>query len=99
MKPIPRTESDSEIHARGGADKKKPRIHYEQVKARHTSHWDWDYMPHSELEKLLQTSESPPDRQHTDPAERIRKINLLTALIGMALGLAAIVSGIYYLSR
>ena len=98
MKPKFHSNSDAQIESGGGPERKKPRIHFEQVKARHTSHWDWDYLPHSELEKLMQSSESFPDRHRADPAERIRKINLLTALFGMALGLAGIVSGIYYLT-
>jgi hypothetical protein len=30
----------------------KNRIHQEDAKTRQTSHWDWDYLPLAELERL-----------------------------------------------
>lgn len=34
-------------------EKKKPRVYEENVKTRHTAHWDWDYLPWKEIERRL----------------------------------------------
>jgi hypothetical protein len=79
-------------------EEKKRRIHLEKVKARHTSHWDWDYLPHAELEKRLGSSRPATSQVPEQRSEKWRKSSLLAALIGMGLGLIAIASGIYYLT-
>ena len=34
-------------------DQKKARVFKEDVKTRHTAHWDWDYLPWKEIERRL----------------------------------------------
>ena len=49
--------------------KRKQRIMREQVKDRHTSHWDLDMLSHDELEKLMgqQSGHTDPASQQADP--------------------------------
>ncbi|MEQ8408243.1 MAG: hypothetical protein RKH07_08210 [Gammaproteobacteria bacterium] len=49
--------------------KRKQRIMREQVKDRHTSHWDLDMLSHDELEKLMgKPSEQADNANHqSDP--------------------------------
>lgn len=35
-------------------ENKKLRVYEEDVKTRHTAHWDWDYLPWKEVERRLQ---------------------------------------------
>jgi hypothetical protein len=55
----------------------KRRIHQEESKTRQTSHWDWDYLPLAELERIR--------RGHARaPAENARRAtsNRRRALVG-----------------
>jgi len=38
-------------------EKKNLRVYKEDVKTRHTAHWDWDYLPWKEVERRLQEAD------------------------------------------
>ena len=76
---------------------KKPRLRYEEVKARHTSHWDLDYLPLSELDKLMNAPRVQKAVEAPKNSGRYDKAKLLTALLSMALGLMVLAMGLYFL--
>ena len=78
---------------------KKPRLRYEEVKARHTSHWDLDYLPLSELDKLMNVSSVQKAVETPKKSARYDKAKLLTALLSMALGLTVLATGLYFLLK
>ena len=43
--------------------KKKPRVIQEDVKAKHTAHWDWDYLTWEEIEQRLSEAGIGEDQQ------------------------------------
>jgi hypothetical protein len=52
--------------------KKKPRVYQEDVKTRHTAHWDWDYLTWKEIERRLKEAGVEED-QAISPHRRSRK--------------------------
>lgn len=76
---------------------KKPRLHYEEVKARHTSHWDLDYLPLSELDRFMTDARAEDVAEAPKIIARYDKTKLLTALVAMALGLTGLAMGLYFL--
>lgn len=46
------------------ATRKTSKIHREEIKDRHTSHWDLDLLSHEELEALM-TSQTPGSSQES----------------------------------
>ncbi len=62
---------------------KKRRVYQEEAKTRQTSHWDWDYLPLSTLERLAGRDKPPP----TDaPSEEGRGRRIKMALACIAAG-------------
>jgi uncharacterized membrane protein YukC len=43
--------------------KKKQRVYEEEVKTRHTAHWDWDYLTWEEIEHRLKEAGVKEDEQ------------------------------------
>jgi uncharacterized membrane protein YukC len=43
--------------------KKKPRVYQENVKTRHTAHWDWDYLTWEQIEQRLKEAGVDEDKQ------------------------------------
>ena len=41
-----------------GRDRKKRRVYQEEAKTRQTSHWDWDYLPLADIERLARKGNS-----------------------------------------
>lgn len=76
---------------------KKQRVYFEDLKARHTSHWDWDYLPQAELDKLLAAAKRKNAAGKSKKPVRPNPVILPAALLGMALGLAGIALGLFYI--
>ncbi len=62
---------------------KKRRVYQEEAKTRQTSHWDWDYLPLSELERLVGQGKSTT----TAPSDSGRSRRIKTALACIAAGI------------
>ena len=70
----------------------KRRVYQEEAKTRQTSHWDWDYLPLSTLERLARREKSAPKDAHAGP-ERSRRIKLaLACIVSGTLLMAALLS-------
>ena len=50
--------------------RKRWKLYTDEVKERHTSHWDWDYMSREELDELARhnAEQPPPVRPEPEPA-------------------------------
>jgi hypothetical protein len=73
----------------------KLRIHQEASKTRQTSHWDWDYLPLAELERLRrqQARAQAADARRATTNRRRALIGWICVLAGLALlGLLAAVA-------
>ena len=66
--------------------KRKLRIYQEDVKTRHTSHWDWDYFTWEEIEQRLKEAGVAEAKQIRDNGKP-REIRRPTCGIGLGLGL------------
>ncbi len=62
---------------RDPVNRKKLKIYQEEVKSRHTSHWDWDYLPTQELEAAVKEGDS---LQHEKRNDRSKFTRLLASL-------------------
>jgi hypothetical protein len=75
---------------------KKPRIHVEEVKVSHTTHWDLDYLPECELEalyaKAVPADEDPP----RDPERRSGGTRVLWIVLGAVALLLLLAMGTLY---
>ncbi len=63
---------------------RKRRVFQEEAKTRQTSHWDWDYLPMTTLERL--TRAEPPATPDSPPASPARGRRLKTALACIVAG-------------
>lgn len=53
--------------AEGGTpEPRKQRVFSEEVKQQQVSHWDWDYLPREELERLAAEGPETPDATPSD---------------------------------
>ena len=66
--------------------KKKPHVIQEDVKTRHTAHWDWDYLTWEEIEQRLKEAGISEDKQFVKN-EKSRKKRQLTYSVWIGLGL------------
>ncbi len=53
--------------------KKKPRIFQEDVKTRHTAHWNWDYLTWEEIEQRLKEAGVEEDKKTTQNGKPPKK--------------------------
>lgn len=60
---------------------KKFKIYQEEVKERHTSHWDWDYLSTEEIEALM--DEQRQREAATRAAAQTGQSGLITRLRGL----------------
>jgi hypothetical protein len=70
-------------------------IHQEEAKTRQTSHWDWDYLPRAELERLSRRQRDARAARERRPRARRR---LAWICLAAALGLlvaSVVVLGIW----
>ena len=49
--------------------KKKPEVIHEEIKDRHTSHWDLDLLSHEELARLMARNAAPAAPKAGDPPD------------------------------
>ena len=92
-------KTDTE-HAESTKRPAKPRIYQEDAKTRQTSHWDWDYLPLSTLERL--TREKRPASRGTVPRENSgdqRRMAWLCIAAGAVLLLAGVLAVMVYAGR
>ncbi len=66
--------------------KKKPHVIREDVKTRHTAHWDWDYLTWKEIEHRLREAGIGEDKKSVQN-KKPRKNRLLTYSVWIGLGL------------
>ena len=64
------------------ASEKKKRVYIEDTKARHTTHWDWDYLSREELEALYRSNRIEKGLHKEEPKGFGRKMLLLAGLAG-----------------
>lgn len=70
---------------------KKKRVYYEDTKARHTTHWDMDYLSQAELEALYSQNRRLGGAATRKPKRLAHRTILLAILVGsMTLLLAAL---------
>jgi hypothetical protein len=65
---------------------RKMRIYQEEVKTRHTAHWDWDHLTWEEIEHRLKEAGVGEDKEITDNG-KARKIRRSTYGIWFGFGL------------
>ena len=66
--------------------KKKPHVIKENVKTKHTAHWDWDYLTWKEIEQRLSEAGIREDKQSVKNKKLDKKQKLIHALwIGLGL--------------
>ncbi len=53
-------------HQRPDSPRRRLKIYQEEVKLRHTSHWNWDYMSREELDRLASSRRGGDVRTNTD---------------------------------
>ena len=66
--------------------KKKPRVIQEEVKTKHTAHWDWDYLTWEEIEQQLKQAGVGQVAEMRGNG-KTRKIRRSTYAIGFGIGL------------
>jgi hypothetical protein len=60
--------------------KKKPHVIKENVKTKHTAHWDWDYLTWKEIEQRLSEAGIREDKQSVKNKKSYKKHNIIYAL-------------------
>ena len=66
--------------------KKKPHVIQEDVKTKHTAHWDWDYLTWKEIEQRLNETGIGEDKE-TVKNEKSKKKQQFMYAVGIGLGL------------
>ena len=66
--------------------KNKPHVIQEDVKTRHTAHWDWDYLPWKEIEQQLSEAGISEEKQIVKNEKLYKKRKLIYA-VGIGSGL------------
>ena len=66
--------------------KKKPHVIQEDVKTRHTAHWDWDYLTWEEIEQRLKEAGISENKQFVQN-QKLRKKRQITYVVWIGLGL------------
>jgi hypothetical protein len=68
---------------------KKKRVHFENIKAQHTSHWDLDYLSRAELDELYRKNRGESGRGDGKPNRPFPRKLMLAILAGATAGLLA----------
>lgn len=66
--------------------KKKPHVIQEDVKTKHTAHWDWDYLTWKDIDQRLSEAGIGEDKQTVINEKSSKKRQLMYA-VGIGLGL------------
>ncbi len=66
--------------------KKKPQVIQEDVKTKHTAHWDWDYLTWKEIEQRLSETGFGEDKETVKNEKSTKKRPFIYA-VGIGLGL------------
>ncbi|MDJ0988688.1 MAG: hypothetical protein QNI85_01660 [Desulfobacterales bacterium] len=77
---------DNDFHTHG----KKRRIYQEEAKTRQTTHWDWDYLPLSTLERIARPDKPTPKNGPPQPERRRRIKTGLACILAGTLLMAAL---------
>ena len=59
--------------------KKKPHVIQEDVKTKHTAHWDWDYLTWKEIEQRLSEAGISEDKQIVKNKKSYKKRKIIYA--------------------
>jgi hypothetical protein len=78
------------------APEKKKRVYYEDIKARHTSHWDLDYLSRAELDALYRKNRGESGRGDSKAPGPLRRNLLLVLLAGATAGLLAVLFILFF---
>ena len=71
--------------------KRKPRVYQEDVKTRHTAHWDWDYLTWEEIEDRLKDAGVDKERLIAQSVKSHKQRNSMLFIgIGSALVVVAV---------
>jgi hypothetical protein len=70
-------------------EKKNLKVFKEDVKIQHTSHWDWDYLTHAQIDAILKSAQSETESGETAAASRRVRIWgwVVTAIALIAAGI------------
>jgi hypothetical protein len=60
--------------------KRKPHVIQEDVKTRHTAHWDWDYLTWKEIEQRLSEAGTSQDKRTVKKEKSSKKRQLVYAV-------------------
>jgi uncharacterized membrane protein YukC len=78
--------------------KKKPRVIQEDVKTKHTAHWDWDYLTWEEIEQRLSEAGIGEDQQTVKNEKSTKKRKLVYAVwVGSGLLIVGLLVWVAYL--
>lgn len=80
-------------------EKKYLKIYKEDIKIQHTSHWDWDYLTHAQIDAILKDvqNETPEPPELSTRMRRRRVWGWILIFVGFAVG--GIAAGIFFLAR
>ena len=71
--------------------KRKPRVYQEDVKTRHTAHWDWDYLTWKEIEDRLKDAGANKEKQIAQSVKSHKQRNSMFLIwLGIALVVVAV---------
>jgi hypothetical protein len=77
--------------------KKKPYVIQEDVKTKHTAHWDWDYLTWKEIEQRLSGAGIDEDKQALKNSKSSKKRKLIYAVwIGLGLLIVGLLGWVSY---
>lgn len=71
---------------------KKKRVYKEDVKTRHTAHWDWDYLTWEEIDHRLKETGIGEDNRISPSAKTKKRRSIFCILIGLALLIVTVLS-------
>jgi hypothetical protein len=78
--------------------KKKLHVIQEDVKTKHTAHWDWDYLTWKEIEQRLRDAGIGEDQQPVKNEKSIKKRQLVYAVwVGSGLLIVGLLVWVTYL--
>ena len=80
-------------------EKKYLKIYKEDIKIQHTSHWDWDYLTHAQIDAMLKEvqNEAPEPAESSIRMRRRRAWGWILIFVGIAVG--GLGAGIFFLAR
>ena len=74
--------------------KRKLRVYQEDVKTRHTAHWDWDYLTWKEIEDRLEGAGVGKEKQI---AQTVKSHKQRTSMFGIWIGIGLLVVSVLVL--